>query len=71
MREHTGVVDTVSMDAPDKLSPPVNLDLSASFADDGYDGGDVPELRRSLEAELTVVYSLGLEFQMSKMQLTP
>jgi hypothetical protein len=71
LREHTGIVESSSAGAPTKLNPKLNLDISASFADDGTDGGDISELKRGLQAEMELARSLGLEFQMDKMKLTP
>ena len=71
LREHTGIVGTVSAGSPQRLQTPPRLELSLSFADDSLDGGLVAEVKRSFEAELAIVGSLGLEFQPSKMELIP
>ena len=49
----------------------MQLELSASFADDSNDGGEATEVQRSLQAEMGVAAGLGMEFQFDKMQVSP
>ena len=71
LREHTGIVQATTPGVAAPLPEPVRLELSISFADDSNDGGTASEVQRSLEAELRVAGSLGLECKFSEMQVSP